>query len=465
MAVQRYFRFGMIWAAMLGWLAFPAPEGRSQENSEQTPFKLFGRREVVSESQLRKAGQFRLPTLTAHDEQILIEHCLMLTDLKVVNDARCHGLGPWSFAGLMTEVTNAPVTGLDPKQFVYDWINAVEGSFTVSALETWDKLSGGSGKLNEIKFDGLKLDKVPFRLLAIVNRLDLRKNLVLGGTGAGEIRFVYFLHDANGVPLNTTVIFEFAVRRTTFNEIRAWGREWYQLRLIDLEKPEFNIALQQITDQYTLRGADVEMPPNQSALSQIRVSIEEGKNWRFAEFKVDVQNSGKLVPVTTKQTPLLDLNKSKTINKFLADYEAAILGNRHQAPVRFDGEDFLARNANLSSGRPPQFFWTGDRLPDKLLEARHRFSLNTCSGCHARETDTDFFHVGPPKKKGDIAMLSKFLTGIEVADPAGQRADDDPSKTKRRKFHDLKDRAEDLQRLVEIGLSYESARAPLNSVH
>src|SRR6185295_13674484 len=140
------------------------------------------------------------------DEQALIERSLMLTDLKVVNDPRCQGLGPWSFAGLMTEVTNAPVTGLDPKQLVYDWINAVEGTFTMSALEAWDKLSGGSGEVEEIKVERLKLEKVPFRLLAIVNRIDLRKNLVLGGTGAGELRFVYVLHDAAGVALNVTVI-------------------------------------------------------------------------------------------------------------------------------------------------------------------------------------------------------------------------------------------------------------------
>jgi hypothetical protein len=42
------------------------------------------------------------------------------------------------------------------------------------------------------------------------------------------------------------------------------------------------------------------------------------------------------------------------------------------------------------------------------LEARFRFSLNTCSGCHTRETLTEFYHIRP-RGNGFPPKLSPFL--------------------------------------------------------
>jgi hypothetical protein len=103
-------------------------------------------------------------------------------------------------------------------------------------------------------------------------------------------------------------------------------------------------------------------------------------------------------------------------------------------------------------------------LPTELLEARHLFSLNTCNGCHGAETATEFFHVGP-RRAGQVAPLSKFLTGesgFQVKDPAEQMEE---AHVKSRPFHDLPDRVKDLRGLVEIGSSYESARKRPNWVH
>lgn len=425
----------------------------NQKTRQGSPTRTLGPREVPQVN--AAASNVRgLPPLSPDKEQELIQRCLMIIHPSVVDDARAQGTGPWSFGGLITEIANKPTTGIEPLALAESWIQEVKGGFTGNALKAWDQLSGGMRKL----------DKLPFRLLAIVNRIDLRNNLVLGGTGAGELRFVFGLHDGDGKPIDATVIFEFNVKRTTLNEVRAWGREWYQLRNVDHAKPEFNSLLQQITDQYTLRNADVESPPNRSALGQIRVSISEGKNWRFAEFKVDVQNSGMLVQVTAKQTPQLNFNNSETINQFLRAFQADIVKSRHQVPVKFGGIDFLTKDSNLPAGRPPKFFWNGSKLPDDLLEARHLFSLGTCSGCHARETDTDFFHVGN-RNNGVAAPLSQFLKGNRVSDPAGQLAESDPTKPKIREFNDLHQRAEDLRRLVELGAAYESSRVPLNMVH
>ena len=51
-------------------------------------------------------------------------------------------------------------------------------------------------------------------------------------------------------------------------------------------------------------------------------------------------------------------------------------------------------------------------------EARHKFALNTCNGCHSsQETNTGFLMVGP-RAPGQQAFLSPFLTGTSVFDPA-----------------------------------------------
>jgi hypothetical protein len=68
------------------------------------------------------------------------------------------------------------------------------------------------------------------------------------------------------------------------------------------------------------------------------------------------------------------------------------------------------------------------------------FSLQTCNGCHARETNTGFTHVNPAAFGASTAGLSGFLTGISVPDPS------DPSPT--RNFNDLQRRAADLDALL-----------------
>jgi len=54
-----------------------------------------------------------------------------------------------------------------------------------------------------------------------------------------------------------------------------------------------------------------------------------------------------------------------------------------------------------TAGVPPNVYhWDGTRKRDTLTfirnsAARHVFSLNSCSGCHGGETQTNFTHVDP----------------------------------------------------------------------
>ena len=88
---------------------------------------------------------------------------------------------------------------------------------------------------------------------------------------------------------------------------------------------------------------------------------------------------------------------------------AAIKAQTHVVPASFEGQPFAAPNIfnNID-------FWNAPGITDSLL--RHRFSLNTCNGCHGAETSTGFLHVNP-RSVGQEASLSGFLTGEQVPDP------------------------------------------------
>jgi hypothetical protein len=86
-------------------------------------------------------------------------------------------------------------------------------------------------------------------------------------------------------------------------------------------------------------------------------------------------------------------------------------------------------------------------------EARHKFSLNTCNGCHGAETQTSFLQVFP-RFPGSESELSGFMTGIDVFDPfTGQP----------RRLNDLARRNADLKAVVCAGEPLAGATAPATS--
>jgi hypothetical protein len=100
---------------------------------------------------------------------------------------------------------------------------------------------------------------------------------------------------------------------------------------------------------------------------------------------------------------------------FINANEAGILARNYDTPLILpDGTPFLGGGANMVASTR----WNGPRTGPFVNsnEARHIFSLNTCSGCHARETGTGFFHIRPAPF-GASPNLSGFLTGIDVLDP------------------------------------------------
>jgi hypothetical protein len=228
--------------------------------------------------------------------------------------------------------------------------------------------------------------------------------------------------------------------------------------------PGFNAALQHATDQFAAAGADPARKPNQSALSQLRANELLRQPWEMREWRIFSNDSdaGWLREVTAKQTPAISHNRQPVVAEYVLANAAAVQRETHLVPLQWRtpgraSVPFLGGSAPMSS---ENFFWdgpapTGSSLPTDL---RHKFSLNTCNGCHAGETGTPFTHVFP-RLPGQEARLSDFLTGANMPkiDPADGRTP--------RWFSDLKRREDDLLRLVSEPCFFQLFRDPAPFIH
>jgi hypothetical protein len=424
---------------------------------------------------------FRLGTYRGVDPR----KSLVITDIKVVEDPTrtfnpCTKagtpMGPWTFGHLMREMANQPRTGITPSAFVRKWLDKWMNDQTTAngwtaakrqrikqlIIDPWEAASGGPGM-------PLDLSKAPFRLLAIVNRVDLRGNSVYGGGSAGEGRFVFGVIDmtGRGGPYNGqqsapcgatpfTVIVEYGIDRTGC-AIRDWGKQWYNLRNFVLGSPAYNAALQAITDQFTRANA-APRKPNGSALNQLRTNeiaianLPPDADWQMREFRLPL-GDGHLFEANAKQTPHESLRNTDLTAQYVNADTPAILAGVNVVPDFWLGQPFLTNASDV----PPGVFWKdGPNVFIGNRQARHLFSLNTCSACHAGETGTGFTHI-TPTPFGAPAGLSGFMTGINVADPA----DGAPTRT----FNEFQRRALDLDALVNTPCFFDIRHTFVQAVH
>ena len=355
---------------------------------------------------------------------------LMITDLGVVEDPTrtfnpCTNVGNpnglWTFGHLMTEMANQPFTGVTPSNFVRQWLNnwiltqAVNGD-TVTAraaiqstiITPWEIKSGvGPGGALNLKF-------APFKLLAIVNRIDLKANTVYGGGNAGEGRFVFCAVDSMCNPLQFTVIFEYGVPLSGCAAVQNWGQQWVNLGSLALGSPAYNTALEAITEQFVKRNANP-AKPNGSALNQLRtddIELDFGAGWELREFHLSPVTK-LLTEATVKQTPAFVKNFSSDLATYIVSNGPAIVAETNAVPLTFPGATPFLGGVSQN----PFTIWDGSGTPPITLpNARFHFSNNTCSACHSQETATGFTHVHPAAF-GVQAGLSQFLTGETVTDP------------------------------------------------
>ena len=301
-------------------------------------------------------------------------------------------------------------------------------------LDQWPRTPDGA----------LDLDQAPLRLMAIVNRFDLR-NIANGD--AGEGRFVFGF--TSGVsPLEATMILEYKLPAASDTDVLGWAQAFHALGGLSFGV-DYNAALQAVTEAFVARGARPGHP-NDSAISVVRTNELNGDNirWQLREFVLSPV-TGRLVPATVKLTPDLGFNNSDTLAGFINANEASIIAETHTVPDQLLGQSFAAG----AVFNDPFSFWSAPGINNP--EARHHFAINTCNGCHSQqETGTGFLQIGP-RFPGQESLLSPFLTGITVFDPQNGQP---------RMFNDLGRRKSDLTAIV-CGGGSATLRKGISRVH
>jgi hypothetical protein len=405
------------------------------------------------------------------------EESLLITDPIVVqNGGRTHDAcvgggapnGVWTFKHLMAEM--AIGSGASTHDFVVDWLSnwlqpyVVNGDTVAARTQMFNQVilpwANQSGVVATLSGGGvltlsgpLDLDRAPFRLSAIVNRIDLGATTTgpsgYGGgstsqpVDAGELRFVFGVQNLDTCNvLRFSVIFEYGVPITGCTGVRDWAREWTKLNdpgFAPRFSPAWLAQLETMTESVVKNGA-APAKGNQNALNQIRTNeFALGAPWELREFTLSIENAflgtdipafGELRTHTVAMTPD-DTAFSPTPQPVT---DAFVLGDvlsgvpalvpvlpddctaSYSVPGHFSGLPF--RGGNSLTAPPTHWQAAVNSADNREACARHQFSLNTCNGCHFGDTATPFLHVDPTLMP---AGLSNFLTGAggiwSVADP------------------------------------------------
>jgi hypothetical protein len=239
----------------------------------------------------------------------LIPKSLMITDLSVIEDptrtwnsaaGTGNKTGAWTFNNIINNMVNKSATGKTATEFMLTWLktwgnniplngdNAGARASINALINNWQQRSLGNG----LPADTLDMAEAPVKLLAIVNRVDLRENTGYSSSNAGEGRFVFAVMNStitsiSNSPLPFTIIFEYGINRKSCKSVQNWGQQWYNLHIKAFGDPAYNTALQKITDQFVNANADPSKP-NGSTLNQIRTNeIALSSPWQLREFNID----------------------------------------------------------------------------------------------------------------------------------------------------------------------------------
>lgn len=421
-----------------GKLTHPVFEGRALVREESLG--------VLAIDKLLAGEKVQVPLNWTTPGGVDADRSLMITDPSVIGDCTrtydpCADVGTpggkWTFGYLMRQLAG----NTDVSAFTNSWLQQWVAMQTVNrfpvaprslmqsdVLATWPTLASGA----------LDVDKAPFRLLAIVNRIDLAQNLAYGSGSGGEARFVFQLmseppagttkpkHPPVCRPLDFTVIFEYRIDKSDCVDLRDWANQWVALASQPFPSASYNAALEAITEQFVKPA---------SALAQVRTNeialAGAGVNtWEMREFALDA--NGALAEKTVRRTPDITFNGTNA----LADWVNGA-GGTATSPAEVPaqqplGTPFLAGSAIMPTDG---FFWQGsDTAPITPAETRRVFSLNTCNGCHAGETTTHFTHLHLAVASGGTGtttttvpgctstavgsvVQSGFLTGEDVSVP------------------------------------------------
>lgn len=247
----------------------------------------------------------------------------------------------------------------------------------------------------------------PFRLIAIVNRLDLASDACDGA--AGELRYIYGALDADGqTPLDVTVILE--VPYPTTRPAADWARAWRDLAELPpggaYTRALATLGREIMSDSDPLRA--------RIRTNEIAFADADSDAWEMREFRPQIVDGAlTLVQAPLEFTPRADADP--------AELAAYVL--QHADEIESSGaslpDPLRAGAATIDSA---DFSWSVLGVSERL---RRNFSLQTCNGCHGGDTVAlPFRHVGPGASLDEPARLSRFLYDPDApADELRRRLD------------------------------------------
>ena len=339
---------------------------------------------------------------------------LLVTDAAVLAGARSDNAdpaAPWSFRHVMEAL--AAEGAADATTFVRNWLGTWQTTATAPGIYDsglpldarpsvekelvcpWLRLTPENACDETCgSCAGAKLDLAvaPFKLLAIVNRLDLGETTSGCSPQSSEARFVFAaLRPGTSIPLALNVIIEYRVTGTSAGEPSAWHA------LGALRGEDYAMALERVTRSFT-----DDLP----LLAQVRTSENlAGTGWQLRQFTFP---GGKLQPTALTNTVADAFNGTAQLSAHLQSHQGEIFNGDNAVPIAL---------ATATSSMPrADFRWTTS--PDVDPQTRHLFALSTCNGCHAGEReDTSvlpFAHIGMDTSGATI--VSRFLSNPEARD-------------------------------------------------
>jgi hypothetical protein len=234
--------------------------------------------------------------------------------------------------------------------------------------------------------------RAPFRLIAIVNRVDLASDACSGFPG--ELRYVYAAIDPSTErPLDLTVIIEVPYPMT--RPAAEWARAWKELAALP-PGADYAAGLAELT-----REIQTDTDPLRARLRSNEVALSEPgeTSWEMREFQLQiVEEALELVPVPLALTPRADADPAE-LSAYVLEHAEEIERAGATLP-----ESLRAGAAVIDT---PDFSWSVLGVSERL---RRAFSVQTCNGCHGGDTASlPFRHIGPSVSLRDPALLSRFL--------------------------------------------------------
>jgi hypothetical protein len=359
------------------------------------------------------SAQGSAPPPTVKDRVLLIMDRSVIADPGRTTDP-CRAppaLKPWSFGALLQGIGSRDEAGT--VDFLKLWLGQFRADQTIN--DETVKARDIAKIWNGWQAKGFDLKRVPFQLMAIVNRLDLFRSPLLPGENAGEVRFVFRAVDlasSKCEPLNFTVILEYGARQPSCAGLQDWARRWTDLTAATPN--DYLPALATLMDSVT-RSDPLRAKPNGSAIDHVRTNEKLGSahEWQLREFRLDPTKGNTLAQDTVTMTPRNDLKHNPALEHFLDNIKDEIRSTDYWIPRRFPQPPHPPLLGGMAMGGND--WYSASEVATKPWLGT--FAVNTCGGCHSsRGSDGKVHglpHIDPLTGRASAFLLSE-VTGTRT---------------------------------------------------